>query len=927
MRVAANISPATSSPALAAPPSEPQSHSPLRKQGSLLYVKVSAFDGEASATFVVDQETTGWHLLARMIHKSRVEYPLVDRLRLYHLGRDVATRIDYDDLVFTKLSKESPPYELVMRPAQAIAQSLVARLESDLFFSAWFTKRYPSFLPSEQETEPLDQQQQRRRLTGNSGLMRRSMGLLTFTIPTSLEEDFEWYRDVAATLRLRVRVSDYAETEWLLSFNPKESVLAAAQRLLVLFKLSKDTDQFCFFTAEGTWLDPGRCLEHYGLKEGSLLTFDKVYATYKIALPDAEGTTVSINFPHNVKAAALKHALEHNYASLLGGQPAEQFGLFIPGELDEVLSDHLLSDHAYSIVNVVEYRLRKQPLSVFMAGRKETLHVDYLAPLGFAQDELCALFGIPSTSKFVLQPLLTIGSNDIDLSSSLAQQGVQPPATLALLVDRQGQQAIDGPSSPPLFDHDDLDGAADPDHDELHQQKRQLLLQRPSSSSSSSSSWTHSPVCISTSDQFLDVEPQQGQRMGRLVTRPQLVFKVLSEHSGKVQRVFLATYPHVMSHGELCASLVGLYQNAVDEDFKQTVVEFIGDLTFNRGAELRSDVGAAQGLIEFLQFTILPETSLAPMRQLAQLCIRRLTAPTSSTISRHAPPFEELVDTLTPEQKESYLIDPSLFAIPEAELAQCITSFDQSIFQFMTINELACLARGSNHGSQQQQQSQQNCQQQQQQQGRTILAMISRFNALASWVAFLILEPRSPKERAQRFEYLVKVAESLRRLNNFQSLMAFISGFHSSPVARLNSTRQYVSPSCLKLLNSLSDLMKPDGNWAVYRAALAQAKSPIVPFIGNYLGDLTFAFDGNPTFVEGKVNWGKLRLIFKIVANIPTFQKGYLPRPSPPNILGFVSPLPLFTTDTLDSFLFARSLAREPRGQQAGSPLGRQASV
>jgi len=56
-------------------------------------------------------------------------------------------------------------------------------------------------------------------------------------------------------------------------------------------------------------------------------------------------------------------------------------------------------------------------------------------------------------------------------------------------------------------------------------------------------------------------------------------------------------------------------------------------------------------------------------------------------------------------------------------------------------------------------------------------------------------------------------------------------------------------------------------------------ESPIMPYLGVNLSDLTFTEDGNPTYVpsgiEGvtAINFSKFRLVSKILANILLFQK------------------------------------------------------
>ena len=69
-----------------------------------------------------------------------------------------------------------------------------------------------------------------------------------------------------------------------------------------------------------------------------------------------------------------------------------------------------------------------------------------------------------------------------------------------------------------------------------------------------------------------------------------------------------------------------------------------------------------------------------------------------------------------------------------------------------------------------------------------INALIDRFNKLTMWVSTLIVHPMLRKERAKRWCRLIKIATHLRKLNNYFSLMAFISGMSQFAVTRLKFT-------------------------------------------------------------------------------------------------------------------------------------------
>lgn len=66
-----------------------------------------------------------------------------------------------------------------------------------------------------------------------------------------------------------------------------------------------------------------------------------------------------------------------------------------------------------------------------------------------------------------------------------------------------------------------------------------------------------------------------------------------------------------------------------------------------------------------------------------------------------------------------------------------------------------------------------------------VTALIDRVNQVSCWVASLILWSRTKEDRVKMVEKLLRICEELRALNNFGTLMAFISGLTMAPVDRL----------------------------------------------------------------------------------------------------------------------------------------------
>lgn len=192
-----------------------------------------------------------------------------------------------------------------------------------------------------------------------------------------------------------------------------------------------------------------------------------------------------------------------------------------------------------------------------------------------------------------------------------------------------------------------------------------------------------------------------------------------------------------------------------------------------------------------------------------------------------------------------------------------------------------------------------------------IISLIRRFNAISEWVGTqIVLEPHL-RARAQVLTKLIGIADHLRKLQNYNTLMAFVAVFNSAAVGRLKHTFSELAPRTLATLNELKTLMRPDDAYLNYRTELEASLPPCVPYLGLYLTELTHAEDGQPNLVDGLVNFSKCRLIHSIIAHINAHQqKGY-------NIQA-VYQIQQFLRDPQprlgDKAIFSHSTLIEPRG-------------
>ncbi|KAJ3049622.1 hypothetical protein HK097_009394 [Rhizophlyctis rosea] len=160
-----------------------------------------------------------------------------------------------------------------------------------------------------------------------------------------------------------------------------------------------------------------------------------------------------------------------------------------------------------------------------------------------------------------------------------------------------------------------------------------------------------------------------------------------------------------------------------------------------------------------------------------------------------------------------------------------------------------------------------------------VRAMIEAFNQTSYWVATEICTQPELKNRVKVVEKCVKMGKQCRKLNNFHTLMAIISGLNVSAVGRLKETWEAVDPKHRKTLDELETLLSPQHNYRSYRTLLDQTEKhstpqPLIPILGLLLKDLLFLDDGNKTKLEnGLINFSKFRTMYMNVARFASYQE------------------------------------------------------
>lgn len=101
-----------------------------------------------------------------------------------------------------------------------------------------------------------------------------------------------------------------------------------------------------------------------------------------------------------------------------------------------------------------------------------------------------------------------------------------------------------------------------------------------------------------------------------------------------------------------------------------------------------------------------------------------------------------------------------------------------------------------------------------------------QFNHFAYWVRSKILLEEDAKSREKLYAKFIKIMKHLKKLNNFNSIIAITSALESAPVRRLDWSKHLLDS--LKEFESLSD---STSSFRAYRNILHDVEPPCVPYL------------------------------------------------------------------------------------------------
>jgi len=206
-------------------------------------------------------------------------------------------------------------------------------------------------------------------------------------------------------------------------------------------------------------------------------------------------------------------------------------------------------------------------------------------------------------------------------------------------------------------------------------------------------------------------------------------------------------------------------------------------------------------------------------------------------------------------------------------------------------------------------------------------AMSTLSTAISGWINESILGEEDVRKRVQLLKFFIKLGDRLLVLNNYDGLFAVHAALGSAQIDRLRQTWDALPTKYRGLMEQQREAASFAKNWQTYRQRLRMAQPPALPFLGIFLTDLTFVYDGNAKFRPSPnapdralINMDRYFRISAVILDLQRFQVPYtlLEVPEMQSLLKSVL-ANLSSSNGIDSAqdLYQRSKALEPRPSEA----------
>ncbi|GAA5872340.1 hypothetical protein JCM1840_004132 [Sporobolomyces johnsonii] len=311
---------------------------------------------------------------------------------------------------------------------------------------------------------------------------------------------------------------------------------------------------------------------------------------------------------------------------------------------------------------------------------------------------------------------------------------------------------------------------------------------------------------------------------------------------------------------------------------------------------------------------LVPFSSLSPVMSNSSTSLLPTMATANDPYSPHSPtamsaPSPVVTKALLSMLRSPSGRTPSITDIDPLELARQLTIMESRVYCSIRPEELLGSSSGSGGGSGKREGS-----------VRKMSALSTR---LTGWIAETILGESDQKKRTYLVKYFVKLGDRLLALSNYNALFAVFTALNSSTIIRLRKTWDGLAPKYKAILEVLRRATDHSRNYAEYRGKIRQTVPPCLPFVGLFLTDLIFIFEGNraerPSPVDPSlrlINFDRYQKMARIVSDLQRFQVPYalVEVPELQALLASVLEGPLKSGQDAQS-LYRQSLLIEPRSQ------------
>ncbi|XP_077838606.1 RAS guanyl-releasing protein 4 isoform X4 [Macaca mulatta] len=179
-------------------------------------------------------------------------------------------------------------------------------------------------------------------------------------------------------------------------------------------------------------------------------------------------------------------------------------------------------------------------------------------------------------------------------------------------------------------------------------------------------------------------------------------------------------------------------------------------------------------------------------------------------------------------------------------------------------------------------------------------------------ITVMVLSRPGPLQRAQVLDKFIHVAQRLRQLQNFNTLMAVTGGLCHSAISRLKDSHAHLSPDSTKALLELTEILASHNNYARYRRTWAGCTGFRLPVLGVHLKDLVSLHEAQPDRLpDGRLHLPKLNNLYLRLQELVALQGQHPPCSANEDLLHLLTlSLDLFYTE---DEIYELSYAREPR--------------